>query len=200
MKFFKKKSAPAAEIKLAPPGAGIPAWEEAVLRYIVLPIWYKSYHWERALAYFQEQGAIILEMYRKIDPAKATQRVLIPRTLALEDSSRNWSAAMVLEHLAIVDRAVIGILQSLAAGKAPDAVASTAAVKPKGEWSAIEADQKFFQTIIDYSRAAKLANMNKEPRYRHPWFGALPAHGWHVFTSLHHQIHRKQLEEIIKRL
>lgn len=41
------------------------------------------------------------------------ERVLIKRITGIEDSSRFWSVYMVLDHLLIVDRLTIKIMESL---------------------------------------------------------------------------------------
>lgn len=65
--------------------------------------------------------------------AELNRPVLIPRLPGLEDSSRNWSVAMTIEHLHIVGQGVSGVLRCISMGQKPPAVVGTAEVKPHGD-------------------------------------------------------------------
>jgi hypothetical protein len=93
------------EIRLAPPGAGLPKVELLVARWL--------FQWRRARgsrqsfteAFQRERGRIRLSI-GDLSPDACAQRVLIPRLRGLEDSSRYWSVWMTLDHLRIVHRSI----------------------------------------------------------------------------------------------
>ena len=107
---------------------------------------------------------------------------------------------MTLDHLVIVGTAIAGVVGALAAGVAPPGAASTAAVKPSTTADAGAIDQ--FEAIArDYlARTGAVADLRSTVSYRHPWFGPLTALGWHRLAAVHHRIHRKQIERIIRLL
>ncbi len=88
--------------QLAPPGTGLPWWQHYVSRYLVLPIFFARTPWDEAGRIFQQEGKLILTLSRKLSTAESTSRVLVEGVWGIEDSSRYWSTAMVMEHLAIV--------------------------------------------------------------------------------------------------
>jgi hypothetical protein len=116
----------------------------------------------------------------------------------LEDSSRNWSVLMTLDHLHIVHHAFIGVIGSLAKEQVPEGKASTAAVKPDpGVGIEVIADYEascdaLLQTI------ATVKHFRTKARYPHPWFGPMDAHGWHALAGGHMRIHRVQIERILE--
>lgn len=102
--------------KLAPPGAGLPKLELMVAKLI--------FQWEvlrssrdQAAATFSLQQHEIQRLVTPCDAATASQRVLIDRLRGLEDSSRNWSIFMTLDHLRIVNDAIADAITLLLAGK-----------------------------------------------------------------------------------
>jgi hypothetical protein len=186
-------------VALQPPGAGLPTIELFVARvgFRILGLMTSR---KQAAEQFRAETARILTLARSISPEDATRRVLIPRLAGLEDSSRYWSVCMTLEHLVITDTANTGVIESLAAGTVPDGVASTAAVKPSPTADTSVFDR--FETVAnDYlTRISALPDLRTKVSYRHPWFGLLTGLGWHRLAAIHHRLHRKQVERIIKLL
>ena len=77
-----------------------------------------------------EEKKLILDIVAEHPAETCGRQVLIDRLRGLEDSSRNWSVYMVVEHLRIVNE-VIGLsIRSLGRGKVPSGKVSTADVKP----------------------------------------------------------------------
>jgi hypothetical protein len=115
----------------------------------------------------------------------------------LEDSSRNWSVWMTLDHLRIIHEGQVRIISKLSQGIVPEGKASTAAVKPSPQASGA--------VIAEYERScdkflglvASLPDLKTKLRYAHPWFGPLDAAGWHALTAGHMSIHRIQIERIL---
>lgn len=185
-------TAPDPVVRLAPPGAGLPALELAVARLL--------FAWRRhrtsraaAAALIANERTAILALVGALDPADAARPVLIRRLRGLEDSSRQWSVFMTLEHLRIVNLAAAGVIASLGRGRVPDRVASTAAVKPA---PGIGADvvPAFAASCDAVARAVDgIADLRTPARFAHPWFGPLDAAGWQVLVGGHLNLHRQQI-------
>ncbi|HSY42963.1 MAG TPA: DinB family protein [Candidatus Acidoferrum sp.] len=188
-----------AEPKLAPPGAGLPKIELFAAR--ALFAW-RQMRGNRDFftADFQREREAIRALVRSCDAESGARRVLIDRVAGLEDSSRNWSVWMTLEHLRIMHTGISRTIGALAKGVVPPGKASTAAVKPAPDITeAVVAEyekscDKFLETV------AAIPNLKTTARFTHPWFGPLDAAGWHSMTGYHLAIHRQQIERILKGL
>jgi hypothetical protein len=182
--------------KLAPPGAGLPRAELWLSRLGMALIgrWLSR---AAASRWFADEGRRILAIVGGLVPEAAARRVLIDRLWGLEDSSRHWSALMVLDHLVITGTTMVEIIESLAAKQTFDRQISTAHVKPDPAVdSAIIA--RFERFAAEYpQRIARLGTLSTQARHAHPWFGPLTAHGWHVLAAVHQSLHRRQLARIV---
>jgi hypothetical protein len=118
----------------------------------------------------------------------------------IEDSSRNWSALMTLEHLVIVDRGIQAIVQRLTGGKPYPQEVRIADMKPRQELDASVIDE--FTRVVDayLEAAAGWPDLHTRLKHAHPWFGPMDAHEWHSLAALHHGIHRRQVEAIVREL
>lgn len=183
------------EPQLAPPGAGLPFPENLVARCLL--------GWKRLTgnrgkftAHIIREREVIRRLVSPLDEATLTRRVLIQRPRGLEDSSRDWSVLMTLDHLRIVHQAITDVIGTLAKEQVPAGEVSTAAVKPN---PAVTVD-----VIEEYERScdellatlAAVRDFKTRARFPHPWFGPLDAHGWHALASQHLGIHRVQIERI----
>lgn len=185
-------------VKLAPPGAGLPPVELFVARMI--------FHSQRR---FTKQAAVsakldaeqrlITALAENLPAAQAGHRVLIPRLRGLEDSSRDWSVWMTLEHLRIVNEAVARTMGELLAGRIPSGRADTAAVKPTPNVDETVLPA-FAASCEALRRANKAPSLQTVQRFAHPWFGPLNAAGWSFLASFHLGLHRRQIESIRQRL
>ena len=182
--------------KLAAPGAGLPAPERAIAR-LMLGFRCRTGNRESFDAHFKSERAKIRKLIATPAPESLSRRVLIARPRGLEDSSRDWSVLMTLDHLRIVNAAFAGIIASLANGKEPEGQASTAAVKPDPAVT--------IEVIAEYEsgcdalleKVAGVPELKTKARYRHPWFWKMNAHEWHALAGGHMGIHRVQIERII---
>ena len=187
------------EPKLAPPGAGLP-WVELMIARAL-------FRWRTATvdqagfsARFQAEREKIRALIPGCDDGQLARRVLIARPRGLEDSSRYWSVWMTLDHLRIVHGGISRIIETLAQGKIPGGVSSTAAVKPNPNVTP--------GVIGDYEAscdnvakaAAGAGNLRTKVRFAHPWFGPLDAFGWHALSAGHMGIHRTQIERILAKI
>ncbi len=188
-----------AVFQLAPPGAGLPALELAIGRRL-FALARRRGDRDSFLGQIAGERDAILGLVAACPLEKRALPVLIPRPRGLEDSSRQWSICMTLDHLVITNRLMTGVIQSLAAGRVPGGVASTAAVKPSP--LAGEAGERDFRDCCDQlmDTATGIANLRTEASYAHPWFGPLDAHGWLAMAATHLKLHRKQIEAIRARL
>lgn len=184
---------------LAPPGAGLPAIELWVARALFTMKRLRGTR-QAYIAEFEKERAALRGLLASCDPAKKTQRVLIPRLPGLEDSSRHWSVWMTLEHLRITNTVFAMVITSLLRGSVPQRQASTAAVKP-GEILSGEVEHAFEDSCDSLLATAASAKAWDSPaKYAHPWFGPLDATGWLALSAMHMGIHRKQLRSICSRL
>jgi hypothetical protein len=195
------------EPKLQAPGAGIPFHQRLALKYIVRPFVAKRSDWDKNQALFYDMNNKLLELTSTLSGDQHTTQILIPPLTGLEDSSRNWSITMVLEHLAIVGEGISEIIVSLGHGHIPEQLISTANVKPSVDSSYKDAMKRysaFIETAEDKTAPAKAA-YEKDPNIRkltkhHPWFGAMNLKEWQWLQGIHLQIHYNQAQLIKKRL
>lgn len=184
---------------LAPPGAGLP-WIELMAARMLFAGFRRKHTRGEVIALFIGERDRILELATTPGPRDAARPVLIKRLRGMEDSSRNWSVYMTLEHLRIVNAAVAAVISALVAGKVPPGSASTATVKPApgidGQVVAgfTTGSESLLQTV------AAVPDLRTDKRYAHPWFGPLDAAGWHAMAAFHMRLHRKQIESIIAAL
>ena len=184
------------EPKLAPPGAGLPKVELLIARILFA---LRRWRGDRLSfdAGFQRERERIRLLVGGCDAATGARQVLIRRPAGLEDSSRNWSLWMTLDHLQIVHHEIARVIGALVRGVIPEGTASTAAVKPRSE--AGPKVVAMFEASCDAlaSIVAASPNLNTSVRFAHPWFGPLTAAGWHALAGEHMGIHRLQIERIL---
>jgi uncharacterized damage-inducible protein DinB len=179
-------------------GSGLPATELWIARVLFFLFRLKTSD-SSALSHFIAEHEKILTTFDNIPSTNQTTRVLIGRIQGIENSSRNWSAALTLEHLAIVNTGILRVIQSLE-NRAPIPEVRIADVKPKHNDSA-KALEEFTASVRQYTDFINNTNLAKvQSRHRHPWFGMLSAHGWHCLAAVHHTIHKNQLRLIAARL
>jgi hypothetical protein len=188
--------------KLAKPGAGLPLHHALMMRYLVGPFVAKTSDWDKDSKGFASVHGKILKLAEKMTDAELSTRVLVPGQYGLEDSSRYWSAAMVLEHMVIVGSGIKSIVISLSNGVVPDFTVEIGKVKPKGAGTPQDAVRNFREfaatAIPDIDRDAK--DRKSKAALTHPWFGPFTAHQWHWLLTAHGVIHLTQLRAIAERL
>jgi hypothetical protein len=187
-----------AEPRLAPPGAGLPKPELFIAR-LLFRIQLAMGNRNTFNARFARECETIGQLMNSCDETAAAKRVLIQRLPGLEDSSRNWSVWMTLDHLRIVNHGIAKTIDSLTKEISPSGQASTAAVKPDAsvDLSVVDCYEKSCDALL---AAAAAPNLKTQARYKHPWFGPLDASGWHALAAGHMSVHRKQIERIVEGL
>ena len=185
--------------QLAPPGAGLPIIELWAAR-LLFALTRRRGSRETFVAKFKQERAAIRALVDSCPEAKRGEQVLIARLRGLEDSSRNWSVWMTLDHLRITNTALTRVITALTHGRVPPGKASTAAVKPSTTvTAAVEAE---FESSCDGVLAAIIdaPDLKTKVRFAHPWFGPLDAFGWAAMAGMHMGIHRVQIQSILSGL
>lgn len=186
---------PDAEPVLAPPGAGLPLIELLVAR--ALFAWRKRENREAARDRILRERAAIAHLVAGLPDSVASARVLIARPRGLEDSSRNWSIWITLDHLRIVQLQVTKVIAALTSGTQPPGKASTANVKPDPSVGAdvISRYEASFEDLLQ--TADRCADLKTSVRFEHPWFGPLDAAAWFTMAGVHLALHREQIIRIL---
>jgi hypothetical protein len=188
---------PAEEPKLERPGAGISAFETFVMTQVgkrlmsLLP-------WSYGLRLFNEEGAKIIAAVRGRSAEALTTRVLVPRQLAMEDSSRYWSAAMVAHHLIIVGEKIARIMVSLGKGETSTEPVVIADVKPDPATAAsVFGEYGTFLTRFNRVLHEQVVDRRSRATHPHPWSGPMTVHQWLYLAAMHQGLHRVQLRRIL---
>lgn len=181
--------------KLAAPGAGLPLPELVIAR-IRFALKCRRTTREEAMNEFRNNRAQILEACERTGSTKASEQVLIKRLRGMEDSSRNWSIYMTLEHLRIVNDSIRTICALLSRGKIPPRAVSTADVKPSPETnaSALSAFGDSCEALLE--KISSIEDLDTEIKFAHPWFGPLNAFQWLVLAAFHMRLHLNQIRKI----
>ena len=181
---------------LAPPGAGLPGIEPLLLRRIAFPLLKLRLNQKSALNLFQSSGSQILAMVQDVDEHTFTEPVLIPRLLGMEDSSRNWSAELTLEHIQVVTAAALFIIKKLEANQPVDLPVRTQDVKPNGGLG-LDRIRAFRTYLEETPKKIAAFEFKSQATHHHPWFGELKSIDWLRLIAFHQDLHRKQVERIL---
>jgi len=187
---------------LAAPGAGVPWWQRLGGKYLLLPAYCRRLTWEGVPDLLDSQGTRLLGQPADLSEEQLTRRVLVPRQIGLEDSSRFYSYGMVLDHLTIIGHRVAGIVVELSRSRVPPGRVRTADLKPTGEAGYAESAERYRSMLVEFRRATheRSRNRNSDARYEHPWFGPLDCYQWLCFAPFHQTIHLKQARRVLERL
>ncbi|RYD47694.1 MAG: DinB family protein, partial [Verrucomicrobiaceae bacterium] len=183
-------------VNLASPGAGLP-WLEEKLLGLGLGLYSRLTDRERALDRFHGEADKVFSLVTPLREEVGRRPVLVKRLRGMEDSSRYWSPYMIVQHLVIVDRAILMMIRMLSSGKTTDRKSGTADVKPSPD-AGPEAIEEFRTLLVRWQETlSEIPELRGGSRHPHPWFGPLDAHGWLAVAAQHHGIHRKQLEMVL---
>ncbi len=184
------------------PDAGLPNFERAMLNFTFKTVTaFRSDAW--ALKKFQHEHA---ELNRLVDDDSydVFEPLLISRVIGVEDSSRNWSVAMVLDHLCKTNVEMLVAVESLNKGIVPHCEVDISLYKPDPDVGDDVFDR--FNSINErYVSSleqlfAKRKILLRHPTFLHPWFGELSAHQWHSLAAVHQWIHHRQATKTITML
>jgi len=180
-------------------GNGISSYKRIAAKYIIFPLLNRSVSWEKAWDIYDQEGGKIIAMTSQLNKERLFQRVLVPKLFGLEDNSRYYSVAMVIEHLLMVGQALQTRIPILSQGKTLSGDVKIEDVKPYTE---IDDDIiKQFEAFLTTYRE-KLENniedIHIDNTSEHPWFGAFNPKQWSILGMVHQIVHRRQVEAILK--
>ena len=183
-------------IELDKPGAGLPGKRLAVARPLFRLASARLPRRRLERVYGKERERLLART-DGLSPETITKQVLVPRLFGLEDSSRFWSPAMILQHCTIVDYGLTDIILKLQAQEVIEKEVRIEDVKPKDD--ADERDRTLFkrQTTQSTRKLATVDRLSTTSTHDHPWFGPLTARQWFALRALHLRIHRRQLEVVL---
>jgi len=183
-----------------PSQSGIPSIERWVRR-ILIGRWCRRHPPSQSVAILREQQHELVSLVETAG-AEAITRVQIRRLPGLEHSSTNYSLAMVVDHLARVNRDLATTLESLAQNQPGTITVVIANYKPdpgaKPQQAMADLDASIAaleQSLADTGKLERSTQM-----HAHPWFGDLPATTWACFAPFHQTIHLKQARLIASAL
>ena len=126
-----------------------------------------------------------------------TRQVLVPKVFAIEHHSRTYSAALVMEHLAVTGAGIQMIIATLSKEQEFPREVTIEGVKPKENRS--DALEKLLAFTDGYE--AFIGGLEKRvsaATKAHPWFGEFTNFDWHCLMAMHTFIHRRQIRAILK--
>lgn len=124
----------------------------------------------------------------------AQTRIQIRRLRGLEQSSTNYSLAMIADHLARVNRDLAITITALARNQPSPIDVVIAHYKPDPAAVAADVLNGLDRSIRDLEAALadERAILASTLRHPHPWFGPLPAPTWAAFGPFHQELHLRQ--------
>jgi hypothetical protein len=153
--------------------------------------------WDGAQAAIARVSSRLTREAMAMDDATLARRVLIKRLRGLEDSSRFWSLAMVLEHLVITGEMFTDFIVTLSNGRPVTDQRGIADIKPRRELGrAVITRFVEVHEAIPTRLAAEAGALRDGPTHLHPWFGKLTAAEWLSLTAVHLRLHEKQWRAI----
>ncbi len=186
-------------MKLQPPGAGLPNLERLLIKNILVPSVRIVFTWDIALYFLKREISIIKKLVNKVDISKLQQKVLIERTFAIEDDTRQFSINMVLEHLTITGRAIKMVIDTLSKEQEFTTEIKIENVKPhENKINQLEEFLDFYNSYFYFIK--NLPKTQSKAKKKHPWFIEFNNFDWSVFMYMHTFIHRRQIQAIIKEL
>ncbi|NIP95157.1 MAG: hypothetical protein GWO24_17605 [Akkermansiaceae bacterium] len=185
-----------AQPRLQAPGTGLPSVEARFFKH-GLPLLSKTISRAAARRIFLREGNRILYLAQDLEDWELEERVLVKRPFGVEDSSRHWSMALLMEHLMVSGVLVHKILRQLSMGVRPHWRPSIAAGKPKGERGP-RIRQDFDRFLEKFVEATDALEFSPKPTLSHPWTAEMNASQWFKFSALHHWMHRIHAERIVE--
>ena len=178
------------------PGEGLPRGEFWLIRLVLIPMVRTLFTWEIAYRLFRRETRLIASLVEKVKHDDLQRMMEIDKTFGIEDHSRQFSVNMVLEHLTIAGRGVMGIISTLSQDKPFERYITIEGVKPFENKADALSD---FNTFVDdYDRFFRgLAKKHSRMTTPHPWFRSFNNFDWAAFMYMHTFIHRRQIEAII---
>ena len=179
-------------------GKGLPNIDAIFLKYIGFPILKSLVSWDRGMRVFESEGQKIIDSLKGVGNEILFQKVLISKTLGIEDNSRYYSPAMVLWHLIYVGETIQEGVISLSKGEELNFTVKIEHFKPFVE---IERNilEKYGHFLLNYRRTIEdnVEDRHLKNYHAHPWFGPLNPHQWVLMSALHQLVHGRQIRKIL---
>jgi hypothetical protein len=179
-------------------GNGLPSIDAIFLKHIGFPILKSIVSWDKGMDIFESEGKKIIDYLKGINDDVLFKKILISKTLGIEDNSRYYSPAMVLWHLLYVGETIQEGIISLSKGEKLDFTVKIENFKPFVE---IEKNilEKYESFLSNYRSSIE---QSVEDRYlknyhTHPWFGPLNPQQWLTMSALHQWVHGRQIKKIL---
>lgn len=187
--------------ELGKSGAGLSSARVLLAKHIFFPILNRFLSWEKAWDIFDKEGQKIIELASTLNKEQLFERVLVPKLFGLEDNSRYYSVAMVLEHLLMVGGALQIRIPILSKGKKLNKYIKIEDVKPYKEIdeNVIEKFEEFLATYRE-KLEKNIEDIHINNTSMHPWFGEFNPKQWSILAVVHQTIHRRQIEAILRGL
>lgn len=181
------------------PGDGLPRGEFLLIRLLLIPLVRTFFTWQIAFWLFKRESRIIISLLEALSEEERLRQVIINKTFAIEDHSRQFSLNMVIEHLCIAGRKVTGVITALSQESEFTEIVTIAGVKPFANRSGTLDDFKSF--VEEYKTFfTALPKRHSKMTKPHPWFYSFNNFDWNAFMYMHTFIHRRQIQAIIKAL
>lgn len=155
--------------------------------------------WNMGMKLFEYEGKKILKSVKALDRETLFKKVLISKTLGIEDNSRYYSPAMVLWHLIYVGQTIQEGIISLSKNEALDFVVKIEDFKPFVEIKNTIVDEyEVFLNKYRINIETNIQSKNINNFHAHPWFGPLNPHQWLIMSAVHQVVHGRQLRKILE--
>lgn len=153
---------------------------------------------QQVLATFQTEAERVMAAAARVPEEIGRRRVRIRRALGMEETSRDWSVFMAVEHLVIVNRGVTAVIHALCADHNPGVEIRVQDIAPHPD-AGPEQVEALSHAVARYTEIVdRFGGLNCRARYPHPWFGPLTACEWNVAAAWHNRIHRIQVERVLR--
>jgi len=179
---------------LQAPGSGLPKFENLFIKTVLVPFGRLFLGWKSAKIWLEYELNSIEKMIINLDANELNRRVLIDRFLGIEDDTRDWSVALVIEHLEIVTTGVIQVIKTLSDEKPFDGAISIEAVKPVNRSVTMKELRQFIKEYETFVPKSKNSKMTKA----HPWFIEFNNRDWNTFLAIHTWVHKRQIKAILR--
>jgi hypothetical protein len=179
-----------------------PWWHRVVahIGYFYMPCW--NLPWERVPDLLEEQVDEMAAMAQGYEEEQLTRPIVVPWLVGIEHNSREYSYAMVLEHLSLVGNYIAGIVHELSHSRDPGGVMDIADFKPVGSRPLAEVVGETREMLrhFRHQTLVEVGDQNADARYLNSVFGSLTAYQWMCFAACHQTTHFYQVRHILCRI
>jgi len=165
----------------------------------------KSTSMMQAIEQAQAHRDVYVNLAEQLTEEQLLRSVLVPPMRGVDENMRAWSFYELLEHNAIVNRAMSSTIEQLLKGVASEDFSGAAVIDAKHDVLPNRADPQalpdFLHSIDEHLSLLSKHNadeLKRTGRSKHPLFGSFNAHMWSSMFSFHLEIHLKQAKCIVE--